>query len=201
MLLSPLTNLTLKGKQAQQDLVWIQQALEGDAGAYGHLLKHYHKSVNHVAYRIVHNPEDAQDVTMVTFARAFRFLPRFEPSATFSTWLFRIAANCAIDLVRCRKHLPDSRSADWLTGQGDRLVAVPDYSPDPLEALIRQQRCELVHRAVAKLPLKYARILRLRYLEELSYAEIATQLRLPLGTIKTQLFRGRQLVLDQVQIR
>jgi RNA polymerase sigma-70 factor (ECF subfamily) len=201
MFLPPLTTLTLRGKQAQQDLIWIQQALEGNAAAYGHLLKRYHKSVNHVAYRIVHNPEDAQDVTMVTFARAFRALSRFQPCATFSTWLFRIAANCAIDLVRSRKRLVGSPSADWLTGEGDRLVAVPDHSPDPLEALIRQQRRELVHRAVAKLPLKYGRILSLRYFEELSYTEIAAQLRLPLGTIKTLLFRGRQLVLDQVQTR
>jgi RNA polymerase sigma-70 factor (ECF subfamily) len=201
MFLPPLTTLTLRGKQAQQDLVWIQQALEGNAAAYGHLLKRHYKSVNHVAYRIVHNPEDAQDVTMVTFARAFRTLSRFQPCATFSTWLFRIAANCAIDLVRSRKRLVGSQAADWLTGEGDRLVALPDYSPDPLEALIRQQRRELVHRAVAKLPFKYGRILRLRYLEELSYTEIAAQLRLPLGTIKTQLFRGRQLVLDQVHIR
>jgi RNA polymerase sigma factor (sigma-70 family) len=186
--------------KAQRDFVLIQAALAGSAKAYEALLRSYRKSVYHLALRMVRDPDDADDLTMEAFAKAFEHLSRYRPQFAFSTWLFRIATNSCIDFVRCKKLKPQSLNAAVPLDNGESsLLNVCDDVPNPQEAFIRQQRLEVVQRVVNRLPAKYARLVRLRYFEELSYAEVATALQAPLGTVKAQLFRARELLLQLLQ--
>ncbi|OGX85397.1 RNA polymerase subunit sigma-24 [Hymenobacter lapidarius] len=186
--------------KAQRDFVLIQAALDGSAKAYDALLRSYHKSVYHIALRMVRDPDDADDLTMEVFAKAFRYLSRYRPQFAFSTWLFRIATNSCIDFVRRKKLKTQSLNAAVRLGDGESiLLDLPDHAPNPQEAFIRQQRLEAVQRVVTQLPANYARLVRLRYFEELSYEEVATELQVPLGTVKAQLFRARELLLHLLQ--
>ena len=186
--------------KAQRDLVLIQAALDGSAKAYDELMRCYRKSVYHIALRMVRNPDDADDLTMEAFAKAFGHLSRYQPQFAFSTWLFRIATNGCIDFVRRKKLHTQPLNVAVALGDGESfLLDVCDHAPNPQEAFIRQQRIEVVHQVVNQLPAKYAVLVRLRYFEELSYAEVATELQAPLGTVKAQLFRARELLLQLLQ--
>ena len=186
--------------KAQRDLVLIQAALDGSAKAYEALMRCYRKSVYHIALRMVRDPDDADDLTMEAFAKAFGHLSRYRPQFAFSTWLFRIATNGCIDFVRRKKLKTQPLSAAMPVGDGESILwDVCDHAPNPQEAFIRQQRIEVVQRVVTRLPAKYAQLVRLRYFEELSYAEVATELHAPLGTVKAQLFRARELLLQLLQ--
>ena len=183
--------------KAQRDLALIQAALNGRGKAYETLLRGHRQSVYHIALRMVRDPDDADDLTMEAFAKAFGHLSRYRPQFAFSTWLFRIATNCCIDFVRRKKLNIQSLNTAVKLGNGESiLLDVCDHAPNPQEAFIRQQRIEAVQRVVTQLPAKYARLVRLRYFEELSYAEMATKLQTPLGTVKAQLFRARELLLQ-----
>ena len=186
--------------KAQRDLALIQAALDGSAKAYEALMRSYRKSVYHIALRMVRNPDDADDLTMEAFAKAFEHLSRYRPQFAFSTWLFRIATNGCIDFVRRKKLKTQPLNAAGQLGDGESfLLDVRDHAPNPQEAFIRQQRIEIVQRLVTRLPAKYARLVCLRYFEELSYAEVAAELHAPLGTVKAQLFRARELLLQLLQ--
>ena len=186
--------------KAQRDLVLIQEALDGSAKAYEELMRSHRKSVYHIALRMVRDPDDANDLTMEAFAKAFQHLSRYRSQFAFSTWLFRIATNGCIDFVRRKKLKTQPLNVAVPLGDGKSfLLDVCDHAPNPQEAFIRQQRIEVVQRMVTRLPARYARLVRLRYFEELSYAEVATQLHAPLGTVKAQLFRARELLLHLLQ--
>ena len=183
--------------KAQRDLALIQAALNGRGKAYETLLRGHRQSVYHIALRMVRDPDDADDLTMEAFAKAFGHLSRYRPQFAFSTWLFRIATNGCIDFIRRKKLNTQSLNTAVKLGNGESiLLDVCDHAPNPQEAFIRQQRIEAVQRVVTQLPAKYARLVRLRYFEELSYAEMATKLQTPLGTVKAQLFRARELLLQ-----
>lgn len=186
--------------KAQQDMVLIQAALDGNPKAYETLLRSYRKSVYHIALKMVRDADDADDLTMEAFAKAFRNLARYQPQFAFSTWLFRIATNGCIDFIRRKKVKTQSLNAPQALGDGESFfLDVCDHDPNPQEAVMRQQRIELVQQVVTRLPAKYARLIRLRYFEELSYEEVATELQAPLGTVKAQLFRARELLLQLLQ--
>ncbi|WP_375436035.1 RNA polymerase sigma factor [uncultured Hymenobacter sp.] len=186
--------------RARQDIALIQAALAGQAKAYEDLLARYRKPVHYLVLRMVKNAADADDLTQETFAKAFRHLARFTPDFAFSTWLFRIATNHTLDFFRRKKLPTHSLQASVLGGDGDPLfLEVADRNPNPQEALIQAQRKELVQHLVRQLPARYALVVRLRYFDELQYEEIAVQLALPLGTVKAQLFRARELLLDLVK--
>ena len=186
--------------KAQRDLVLIQAALDGSGKGYEALLRSYHQSVYNIALHLVRDPDDADDLTMEAFAKAFGHLSSYRPQFAFSTWLFRITTNGCIDFVRRKKLNIQSLDAAVKLDDGDSiLLDVCDLAPNPQEALIRQQRIEVVQQVVTRLPAKYARLVRLRYFEELSYVEVATELQAPLGTVKAQLFRARELLLQLLQ--
>ena len=186
--------------KAQRDFVLIQAALDGSAKAYESLLRSYHKSVYHIVLSMVRDSDDADDLTMEAFAKAFGHLSRYRPEFAFSTWLFRIATNGCIDFVRRKKlHTQPLNVAVALSDGKSFLLDVCDHAPNPQEAFIRQQRIEVVHQVVNQLPAKYAVLVRLRYFEELSYEEVATELQAPLGTVKAQLFHARELLLQLLQ--
>ena len=198
--ITPLETEKIWSARALYDLTLIEAALTGQAKAYEELVHRYRKPVYYTIFKMVRQADDADDLTSVTFAKAFRNLSRYRPDFAFSTWLFRIATNASIDSLR-RKRLK-TLSLEAMTAASDGTEVgwnMCSADPTPQQALIRQQRAQVARHVVDQLPAKYARLVRLRYFDELSYEEVATELQLPLGTVKAQLFKARELMLELLQ--
>ena len=187
--------------KALKDFKLIDEAvLEGSEQAYADLMERYKKPVYHMILKMVRNVDDAEDLTIEAFAKAFKNLARFKKDYTFSTWLFRIATNNAIDFIRKKKLDTYSLNTSFSDDNGESVtIDVEDSNLNPSEETIKSQKIELIRMFVTKLPSKYQRLVRLRYFDELSYEEIAKELGAPLGTVKAQLHRARELMYDLVK--
>lgn len=187
--------------KALQDFLLIDQAVnEHDQQAFAMLLERYKKPVYHMILKMVRNVDDAEDLTMEAFTKAFKNLYKFKKDYTFSTWLFRIATNNSIDFIRKKKLDTMSLDSSYQDESGTNItIDVKDKNLNPQEETIKLQKIELIQLFVTKLPAKYQRLVRLRYFNELSYEEIATELEAPLGTVKAQLHRARELLQDLVR--
>ena len=184
--------------KAQEDFDLIDKAvLEKDQQAYATLMKRYKKAVYFMILKMIRDADDAEDLTMEAFAKAFRNLERFKKDYTFSTWLFRIATNNAIDFIRKKKLKTMSLNNTLSDDSGNSVtIDVEDDDNNPQDEFIRSQRIEMVRIFVDKLPAKYRKLVQLRYFDELSYEEIAVELDKPLGTVKAQLHRSRELLFE-----
>jgi len=152
--------------------------------------------------KMVRNVDDAEDLTIEAFAKAFRNLHKFNPDFTFSTWLFRIATNNCIDFIRRKKLDTMSISAGYKDDNGENTeMEIKDSNLTPFEEAIKSQKIEIIQAIVTKLPPKYQTLVKLRYFQEYSYEEIAAEIEAPLGTVKAQLHRARELLLDLVKNR
>lgn len=193
------------GKQfsdkALEDFRLIDLAVAGqDEQAYADLMQRYKKPVYHMILKMVRNVDDAEDLTIEAFAKAFKNLHKFKKDFTFSTWLFRIATNNTIDFIRKKRLDTMSIHSSYKDDNGDSVtIDVQDRNLNPQEEAIKGQKIELVRLFVTKLPAKYQRLVKLRYFDELSYDEIAKELGAPLGTVKAQLHRARELMYDLVK--
>lgn len=187
--------------KALEDFDLIDDAVNhGDEQAFAKLMERYKRPVYHMILKMVRNVDDAEDLTIEAFAKAFKNLHRFKKDYTFSTWLFRIATNNAIDFIRKKKLETMSLDTSFQDDNGDAVqIDVEDQNLNPQERAIKAQKVELIQLFVTKLPSKYQRLVRLRYFEELSYEEIAEELDAPLGTVKAQLHRARELMYDLVK--
>lgn len=187
--------------KALEDFRLIDMAVGGDDKAFAKLLQRYKRPVYHMILKMVRNVDDAEDLTMESFSKAFRSLHRFKKDFTFSTWLFRIATNNTIDHIR-KKKLNTLSIENTYTDDDGQPVSIDvkdDGNLDPQEEVIRAQKEELIQVFVNMLPSKYQKLVRLRYFHELSYEEIAEELDAPLGTVKAQLHRARELMYDLVK--
>ncbi|MFD2786936.1 RNA polymerase sigma factor [Hymenobacter rubripertinctus] len=187
--------------KAKHDFKLIRAAVEqNDEKAYAELMQIYKKPVYHVVLKMVRNADDADDLTIEAFAKAFRNLHKFNPEFAFSTWLFRIATNNCIDFIRKNKIKTMSIDSAIKIDNGDEItIDFRDQNLNPQEVTIKNQKIEIMQHVVSRLPDKYQRLVTLRYFDELSYEEIATELKAPLGTVKAQLHRARELLYDMVK--
>jgi RNA polymerase sigma-70 factor (ECF subfamily) len=187
--------------KALEDFKLIDRAVDGqDQHAFAELMKRYKNPVYHMILKMVRNVDDAEDLTIEAFAKAFKNLHKFKKDFTFSTWLFRIATNNTIDFIRKKRLDTMSLNTSFKDDNGDAVtIDVQDRNLNPQEEAIKAQKIELVQMFVTKLPAKYQRLVRLRYFDELSYDEIAKELEAPLGTVKAQLHRARELMYDLVK--
>ena len=162
----------------------IERANEGDQAAFGTLVERYQNAVYNLAYRMLGSPEEAEDAAQEIFVRIYRQLARYDPERKFSTWVLTIATNYCIDQLRRRRMqlVPLENIIPWARAR--------EAGPEG-EALSRESRDE-VQRLLRELPEKYRAVLILRYWQDLSCAEIADILKLPEGTVKTQLHRARK---------
>lgn len=187
--------------KAIEDFDLIDRAVnDNDQQAYAALMKRYKKAVYFMILKMIRDADDAEDLTMEAFAKAFKNLHRFKKDFTFSTWLFRIATNNTIDFIR-KKKLKTMSINNSLTDDGGNAVNIDieDDDNNPQDEYIRTQRIEMVRIFVDKLPAKYRKLVKLRYFDELSYDEIAKELDKPLGTVKAQLHRSRELLYEIAQ--
>jgi RNA polymerase sigma factor (sigma-70 family) len=186
--------------KALEDFRLIDRAVGGDEKSYAKLLQRYRRPVYHVILKMVRNVDDAEDLTIESFAKAFRSLHRFKKDFTFSTWLFRIATNNTIDFIRRKKLNTLSIENTYTDDNGDSVsIDVEDVNLNPQEETMRLQKEEIIQVFVGMLPAKYQKLVRLRYFHELSYEEIAKELDAPLGTVKAQLHRARELMYELVK--
>ncbi|MCS6832479.1 MAG: sigma-70 family RNA polymerase sigma factor, partial [Flammeovirgaceae bacterium] len=144
--------------------------------------------------------DDAEDLTIEAFAKAFKNLPKFKKDYTFSTWLFRVATNNCIDFIRRKKLETYSIDNNFANEDGDSLsIDIKDNNPNPQEEVIKTQKIQIIQEIVNLLPVRYKILVKLRYFEEMSYEEIAEEVNAPLGTVKAQLHRARELLYDMVK--
>lgn len=172
----------------------VERILGGDRDLFTTLVKRYEKRVINYVYRITHRYEEAHDLAQEIFVKVYLALDRYDPKYQFSTWLFRIAQNSAIDALRKKSisEVPLARpSAD--EGEGKEREFADD-GISPYRALKNKQLSAAIDTAVEKLPTDYRELIQLRHFAELSYEEIASMKKLPLGTVKNKLFRARNLL-------
>jgi len=186
-------HLTDKG---QRDYRLVQLALrEGDQKAYAELLNNYRDSLYFMMLKMTGSSIDAEDLTIEAFGKAFRNLNQYTPDFAFSTWLFKIGANNCIDFLRKSKRIQFT-DIEWGDEEDSKAYSsnIPANTPDPEEHVIAKQKIQLMHDVVDKLKPHYRQLIEMRYFKEWSYEEIASSLDLPIGTVKAQLFRARDLL-------
>lgn len=185
-------NLTEKG---QRDYMLIRKALNyGDQHAFAELMNNYRDSLYFTMLKMTNDPHDADDLTIEAFGKAFKNLQQYTSDYAFSTWLFKIATNNCIDFMRRKSR--GNFTVNTEVGEDDLSSLVKEESPDPEERFIIDQKIHLMHEVVKKLKPHYKNLIELRYFKEYSYEEIATELDLPLGTVKAQLFRSREFLFN-----
>lgn len=185
-------HLTDKGKR---DFELIQSALHHcNEKAYAELMNNYRDSLYFMMLKMTNDPIDAEDMTIEAFGKAFRNLKNYTPEFAFSTWLFKIASNNCIDFLRRKRK--NQLALDYNNGMDDLDFTqnIQCSGPDPEERVITKQKHKLLREIVEKIKPHYKTLIELRYFQEHSYEEIANELNLPLGTVKAQLFRARELL-------
>lgn len=182
--------------RAKEDYDLVSLAQQGDQKAFSKLMDRYRESIYFMVLKMVHNRDDAEDLTLEAFGKAFNNLKNYSADYAFSTWLFKIATNNCIDFIRKKRLQTTSLDSSSVANEDGEIptIAVPDYNPNPEQSVIKEQRAERIRQVIEKLSPKYRQLIELRYFDELSYEEIAEQLDLPLGTVKAQLFRAKDML-------
>ncbi len=182
-------------EKAKRDLELVREALQpGNQKAYAELMNIYRDTIFYMLLKMTGNYEDAEDLTIETFGKAFINIHQYNGSYAFSTWLFKIASNNCIDFMRKKKkNVLNQEANEDLEEHDDKFNFVIDLV-NPEEKFIKSQKAEVVRQVVETLKPRYRRLIMLRYFDELSYEEISTELDLPLGTVKAQLFRARDFL-------
>jgi RNA polymerase sigma-70 factor (ECF subfamily) len=175
------------------DEALVSAAQRGDHEAFAALMTRHQRYVYNLAYRLLQDTHEAQDLTQEAFLRAWKGLETFRGQAKFTTWLYRIVTNlCYNRLPRLQQQVAE------LDVETVGTLALPE-NQSPVALAETADRHVWLHRQVAVLPPKYRLVIALFYLQELSYQEIAQVLGVPLGTVKTHLFRAREWLKKQVQ--
>ncbi len=185
---------TSPSESSEQDRSLVQQALEGDEQAYKALMDKYRKALTIHVQRIVTRQGEVDDLVQESFIKAFSALNSYSVDYAFSTWLYKIATNHAIDYLRKKKLQTYSIDKPRETKDGELEFELPDMTYRPDRHILADQRKQLIQEAIDALPPKYYRVIVMRHQQELSYEEIARELDLPLGTVKAHIFRARELL-------
>jgi RNA polymerase sigma-70 factor (ECF subfamily) len=166
----------------------------GDRLAFAELVDLYKDKLFHMAYRMLSQKQEAEDVVQETFLRVYANLDRYDENQKFSTWIYRIATNLCIDRLRKRKasysldaEMPEGEGADWYS-------LLPSEQTTPETDLLLTETQEQIRKAIETLPEKYKAVVILRYLQDLSLQEISDVLQMPVTTIKTRVHRGREFL-------
>ena len=179
--------------KAQLDVELVQQAIDGDQKAYAELMERYRDAIYYMLLKMVNNTSDAEDLAIEAFGKAFKNIRQYTANFAFSTWLFKIASNNAIDFMRKKKL--NNVSIDETLRDADAIpVNIRSEQPTPEESMISEQKIVMLRSIVAKLKPRYRKLVELRYFYEYTYEEISAEMGLPIGTVKAQLFRARELL-------
>ncbi len=174
------------------DEALVADAVAGKDRAFELLVQRYQGRLVNFLYRKVGNSESAHDLAQEVLIKVYRALDRFDPDYRFSTWLFRIAQNAAIDSLRRRRI--ETVAPVWESEAGEKELEFESPDPDPYVVNRNLERRRAIGEAIGGLPEEYRELVEMRHYAELSYAEIAEIMGMPLGTVKNKLFRGRNLL-------
>ena len=180
-------------EKAKGDLLLVEQAKKGNEKAFASLMNRYRDSIYYMLLKMVNNPADAEDLTIEAFGKAFRNIESYAPRFAFSTWLFMIATNNCIDFIRKKQSSPNPVDPGQ-DGLDSLTVNIQSDFPDPEETLINDQKIAILRKIVNQLKSPYREIIELRYYKEYSYEEISSELKIPIGTVKAQLYRAKSLL-------
>ncbi len=196
--MSESSNISLShlSEKARKDYELVRKAIdENDQNAFSILLNKYRDSIFFMLLKMVNNRDDAEDLTIEAFGKAFNRLHQYTPNYAFSTWLFKIATNNCIDFLRKKKKNVLSIDNRMENNDGDTFMfELKSTNRNPEEEAIRGQKIQLMRSVVEQLKPRYQILVEMRYFQEKSYDEIAQELSLPLGTVKAQLFRARDIL-------
>lgn len=176
----------------EQEQRCIRRVLAGDSEAFEPLVTEHQKNAYNLALRMLSHPQDAEDVTQEAFFNAYRSLADFRGGSRFSSWLCRIVSNLCLDRLRSRARRAEaSLTVENDEGEAEQLD-VPDESYSPEALLERRLTGESVQRGLESLSPELRQILLLREIRGMSYEEIAAELSLEIGTVKSRIFRARK---------
>lgn len=171
-----------------EDSALVQRCIEGDVVAWEQIVRDYSRRIYNLAYRFTSNNESAEDLTQDVFVRVYRALGQYDPGqGNLSNWLMRLVRNLVIDDYRRRQRTP----TDGGDSLDDHEYHLHGRTDGPERSLQREERRLQVHRAIQKLSPDLRECVILRDIEELSYADIVDLLKIPEGTVKSRINRGR----------
>ena len=173
----------------------IRQCLSGDQAAWESIVRQYWRKVFNIAYKFVGKHDEAEDLAQEIFLRIFKSLDTFDRRANFQTWLISISRNLCIDHYRSVRKERETIDRDVDANE----LSPQSHDPGPVAALEQQDRVQLLKEAMAALPDTLRTAVLMRDIQELSYQEIADRLRLPEGTVKSRINRGRTELARQVR--
>lgn len=176
----------------------VEAVLRGERERFGDLVERYQGRLVSYLYRLLRSVDDAHELAQEVFVKVYQALDRFDSRYRFSTWIFRVAQNAAIDEIRKRRLRLVS-----FEGRPDEDGEAREWEPvsperGPYGELRNVERGEAIQAAIERLPWEYRELIVLRHFGELSYDDIATLKSMPLGTVKNKLFRGRQLLKEEL---
>ena len=172
------------------DTVLVSSSVAGNNDSFAQLVDRYQRQIVNFVYRMVGNYETSLDLTQEVFIKVYASLDRYNPEYKFSTWIYKIASNTAIDHLR-KQSVPLSPLYQ-ISDDEEFELPIPAKGPTPDRALERTERSAQIEEVISKLPPRYRELIVLRHVSELSYDEIADVTNLPLGTVKNRIFRARE---------
>src|SRR5579875_216160 len=179
----------------QDEIALVAASRKGDQDAFARLVQLHQRRVFNLVYRMLQDYEEASEVTQEAFFAAWQGLPSFRGDARFSTWLYRSAYNCCLKQLEVRKR----ERAVQIAVQAEQALAHRSLEERASAELDAQDCQQFVRSQLSTLPAKYRIVLVLRHLQEMTYEEIAEILSMPVGTIKTHLFRARNLLKERLE--
>ncbi len=186
-----------RGAEQPTDDELVAAILEGDRERFGDLVERYQGRLVNYLFRLLRNLDEAHELAQEVFLKVYQVLDRYDPQYKFSTWLFRVAQNAAIDQIRRRRLKLVSLQQEDAEGEA-RDWDLPSPERSPYGHLRNRERGEALQEAIDALPWEYRELILLRHMGELPYEEIARLKRMPLGTVKNKLFRGRQMLKERL---
>ena len=184
--------------QAQQEEDLVRRVQAGDDGAFDRLVELCAPRVYSLAYRMVGNNEDAQDIAQDAFLRVYQAIQRFRSDATFSTWLHRIVVNACHDELARRKRRPATMSELTDDDDAPSPLDLRSTGETPETALLQRERQQAIQRALAELPEVSRMVIVLHDIQGMGYQEIAEVTRTEVGTVKSRLNRARNMLREKI---
>ena len=182
--------------------LWLARSREGDVPSFEKLIERHHRKTYNIALRMMHDPEDARDATQEALIKAFRGIQSFRDDSDFSTWLYRIVVNtCKDELRKKSRSAAVSLEQGWVTESGFEPIELADESMSPETVLERKGVREQIHQAMRALPESNRTALILRDVQGFTYEDIGGLLNCPVGTVKSRINRGRQLLRELLTVQ
>lgn len=176
-----------------QDIYLVKQVLAGDDEAFARLVDFYKHRIYRTIYQKIANKGDVEDLAQEVFIKIYKYLKRFDQTRKFSTWIYTIAGNHLIDYLRKKRLQSVSLDAPLFPTDGDKEIylEIHDDESNPEQYLERTIEQKRIYQAIDDLPEQYSLMIKLRHIKEYTYEEIANILDLPIGTVKSRIYRAR----------